>query len=67
MKVYITAPGGVFIFGIGQREYGEVVEVEPAIAEELLGRPGFSTDDPNAAKKRGSTSRKEELTHVGSE
>ncbi len=51
MKVYVTEPSGLFVAGLGHRDYGDFFEVDEPTATELASRPGFALSDPQKPKR----------------
>lgn len=60
VKLYVTAPEGRYITGLGNREAGQFYELSEKQARALAGRdPGLSLDDPNAVKEQAPKPEKE--------
>lgn len=51
MKVYVTEPSGLYVFGLGHRDYGEFFEVDETTATELASVPGLTLTDPQKPKR----------------
>lgn len=66
MKVYVTAPSGVYVVDWGHRDYGDFFEVDEPTATELASRPGLTLDDPQKPK-RDTKKLKEDTPDVRSE
>lgn len=66
MKVYVTEPSGLYVPGLGHRDYGEFFEVEDEAATAFASRPGLSLEDPQKPK-RDNKKLKEDTTDVRSE
>lgn len=49
VRLYVTAPEGRYIPGVGSRECGEFFEVGPGLADLLRDVPGLSAEAPQEA------------------